>query len=472
MQIGDGLNIDITKAAGQRIAIIGKSGSGKTNTMGVVVEEWIGAGLPATIIDPMAQFRHINTLLPVIVAGRARGADLEIHPGNATALARLAVRERISIVLDMSLYEDDESMGILQVYVETLWSAIFAEENPAPYLLAVDEAQLYAPQQGKTVLSKTIIDVAKRGRHKNLTTVVATQRAASIVKDFLTQATLLVAHRLSFGVDTAVLREQLPLSEKELNGMMRRLQTGEALVIGDVGLVGDVDYLRIQVRAAHRPLTPLQTASPTDTAARGIDEAIRVALRELAAIPAPESAPSQDVEVEKLREQIRALTEINAGLTDKVAAQEQEIAALRLELKHWKTVQQPLHPTQNGHAEDLDIRRQKREINADQRAVKRQERAFERLRIQANAAMNKQWQRDAMLALIAHDRPMATDELVRKIGIRPATWRPPTGLIRLGLVHREGEGWDSCYAFIGRLKFEEDFPDLDAGALVKQLAED
>jgi DNA helicase HerA-like ATPase len=279
IQLSSNLQIDLQKMTGQRLAVIGKSGSGKTHTLRVFAEEWIGAGQPCTIIDPMSNFGNVAVHLPVIVAGRGDGADIQITAANAAGLARMSVETRCSVVIDTSLYTEDETLEVLRVYLEAMWSLLLTQKQPQPYALVIDEAHLFAPQQGSTVLSKTIVDVAKRGRHKKLTTVIATQRAASIEKNFLTQATMLVAHRLTFGVDTKVLTEQLPLKSKDLNGMMRKLNTGEALVIGDSSLLGEADYLQVQIR-------PLMTTQPDDapvsSAAGSVDmAAVRQMLDEL-----------------------------------------------------------------------------------------------------------------------------------------------------------------------------------------------
>lgn len=51
LNIGDNLQLAPEKAYGQRFAVLGKSGSGKTNTLYVLAEEWLRAGWPFTAID-------------------------------------------------------------------------------------------------------------------------------------------------------------------------------------------------------------------------------------------------------------------------------------------------------------------------------------------------------------------------------------------------------------------------------------
>lgn len=464
--LADNLQIDLQRAAGQRLAIIGKSGSGKTYTEGRFIEQWVGAGLPATVIDPMAQFIDLPAILPVILAGRGDGAHIEIKFSNAAALARLSVEHRVTVILDMSLYSDDESMDILEEYLEVMWSVIFVQKSPQPYALVIDEAHLYAPQSGVTPLSKTIIDIAKRGRHKKLTTVVATQRAAAITKDFLTQATLLIAHRLSYGVDTAILREQLPLPAKELNAMMRKMNTGEALVIGDAALVGDVDYLRVQIlprqEIGETPgETPIITGSLTQIA-----DVLR-----LLAENVPFPTANETVEIDRL-------TDETEGLRDVITEREQEIqrwkqiAALAL-IGRCFPMQQRLPmvveietttPAQDEEESDW------RSPLSIQRAKGQQRRRFEKLL--SDIRKMSVSHRALFVWLLEHPgERLNLLKAARRLGYSTTTMmkHPPTGLLNTGLLEREYE-IDGYEYFVRRETLKAQFPDLPLSEMIDDLS--
>src|SRR5687767_13468913 len=108
LHIADNLQIEPGRAVGQRFAAIGKSGSGKTNSLLTFAEEWLGAGWPLTFLDPMAEALALPASYPVVLLGRRKTAHLEITSANAAQLAEFSVKERVSFVLDMSLYSDDE----------------------------------------------------------------------------------------------------------------------------------------------------------------------------------------------------------------------------------------------------------------------------------------------------------------------------------------------------------------------------
>jgi hypothetical protein len=455
IRLADNLQIDLQKAAGQRFAVIGKSGSGKTNTLGVFVEEWVGAGLPATILDPMAQFHTLPVTLPVILAGRGKTAHVEITDENAAMLARLSAIHRVSVVIDLSLYTEDEAMEILRGYLESMWATIFAQENPQPYALVIDEAHLYAPQSGVTVLSKTIIDIAKRGRHKNLTTVVATQRAAAITKEFLTQATLLIAHRLSFGVDTGILQEQLPLPKQELNALMRKLATGEALVIGDAALVGDVDYLRVQVRERRSKTTdaPVSISAPSSNVA----DVLKLLAEN------KKEPDGDDGDPGALRDENRAFKSIIADQDEKIAALRALVSVLvatqRARIQETVVseikINQPDQPA-NGFTNQLVVSRQRGKLAQLVKSIRKVSKP-ERL---------------LFVWLLEHPgRKVNSLDAGPRFGYSYLHLQksPPKKLMEMKLIEREPADRGFDY-FVSREKLAQQFPDLPIDHVVRDLA--
>lgn len=51
MDIASGVQLDINAFIGKSVALLGITGSGKTNTAAVLIEELLGQGLPMTIVD-------------------------------------------------------------------------------------------------------------------------------------------------------------------------------------------------------------------------------------------------------------------------------------------------------------------------------------------------------------------------------------------------------------------------------------
>lgn len=484
--LSDEYVIPLDKLYGQRISVIGQSGSGKTNTLKVTARELRRLGLPVVVIDPMGQFRSLADGVSVILAGRSASADVEIRPDNGAAMAQLVVQHRMSIVVDLSLYDPDEEMAVLTAFLPAFWSAVREQEDPPPSALIIDEAHLYAPQQGVTPISKTIIDIGKRGRHKNLLTMVATQRPADIDKRFLTQSGLLIAHSLKFAVDTRLLQEQLPIAKQELNAMARRLDRGEALLVGDMAFTGDADYLRVQVRAADATSPPPALSPKLREGEQNADlDAFRAALRDLMEVPAEvvgDDGAMAEV-VNDLRDQMKSLQAMIDEMTRMVNAKDQEIAALHVELNKWKQVQQSLPVSPDDAAtptdDEIDARKEKRGDQAVLRARRRQERQFETMRIKLRAVLDRQWKRDALTVLIdagldeGAEGWLSGDDVLRRIGVSASTWSkfPGRALETMRLVERQKQGGEWYYLTDVRDLLPELFPMLDMDVMVQKLRE-
>lgn len=335
-KIADNLQIEAHDVAGKRIGVVGKSGSGKTNSLQHIAELWMDNGWPLIIVDPMGdQLRPLKTAYPVLLAGAQEDDDLLIDPDNAAQIAEFCFRQRLSIVLDMSMHPKKVDMDTLVAFLERFWELTLAQKkaDAQPWALMVDEAQMYAPQRGETLVSPILIDMGKRGRHKNLTMVVATQRPASIQKDFLTQTNMVIWHQIMLGTDTALLQESLPLKTRELNAMMRSFHPGEALVIGDGNLINGEDYLMVQVHRSTTASHDAETRLTGGSELKAIDPSMMEALRKSLSKP-PAATVSSDTlaALRQKDEQIASLKRENLELAQKQQKVKVEIKQVEVPL--------------------------------------------------------------------------------------------------------------------------------------------
>src|SRR5947209_19816062 len=106
---------------GRSVAVLGITGSGKTNTAAVLIEELLTQGLPMTIVDIEGEYWGLKQSYDLLIVGRSEHAELEIGPENAAQLATLSVQRGISIILDLSDYTQDEQYDFLVAYFQSLW---------------------------------------------------------------------------------------------------------------------------------------------------------------------------------------------------------------------------------------------------------------------------------------------------------------------------------------------------------------
>ncbi|WP_336035176.1 helicase HerA domain-containing protein [Halobacterium yunchengense] len=201
---GDRLAFPIVEMLTGRGFVTGKSGSGKSNTTSVVVEELLEAGYPVLIVDTDGEYYGLKEEYELLHAGADEECDIQVSVEHAQKLAHLALEENVPIILDVSGYLDDEEADdLLRETVRHL----FAKEKKLkkPFLLVVEECHEYIPEGGGVgETGNLLIKVGKRGRKHGLGVVGISQRPADVKKDFITQANWLVWHRLTWENDTKV----------------------------------------------------------------------------------------------------------------------------------------------------------------------------------------------------------------------------------------------------------------------------
>ncbi|MFB6268762.1 MAG: helicase HerA domain-containing protein [Halobacterium sp.] len=201
---GERLEFPIVEMLTGRGFVTGKSGSGKSNTTSVVVEELLEAGYPVLIVDTDGEYYGLKEEYELLHAGADEECDIQVGVEHAEKLAHLALEENVPIILDVSGYlDDDEADELLRETVRHL----FAKEKKLkkPFLLVVEECHEYIPEGGGVgETGNLLIKVGKRGRKHGLGVVGISQRPADVKKDFITQANWLVWHRLTWENDTKV----------------------------------------------------------------------------------------------------------------------------------------------------------------------------------------------------------------------------------------------------------------------------
>jgi len=187
----------------------GKSGSGKSNTGGVICEQLLANDHPLLVVDIEGEYYSLKEKYEVLHVGADDEVDLRVGPEHAEKLASLALEQRVPIVLDVSGFLDEDVRDEL---VYNVVRQLFAKEKTLrdPFLLVVEEIHEFVPEQGALDdIGQMLVRVAKRGRKRGLGILGMSQRPANVKKDYITQADWLVWHRLTWSNDTKVVRRVL-----------------------------------------------------------------------------------------------------------------------------------------------------------------------------------------------------------------------------------------------------------------------
>lgn len=218
LKIADNLSLP-HEAVTQTFGILAKRGVGKTYTASVMTEEMLKAGLHVVVIDPIGVWYGLRSSadgksegLPIIIAG-GEHADIPIKPESGELLANLIIDNRLSMVVDVSLFRKGEQIKFMTAFAETLY-----RRNRNALHLVLDEADAFAPQRpmpGEQRLLGAIEDIVRRGRARGLGVTMITQRPSVLNKNVLTQIEVLVALRLTAPIDQKAVDEWVKTNAEE-----------------------------------------------------------------------------------------------------------------------------------------------------------------------------------------------------------------------------------------------------------------
>jgi hypothetical protein len=237
----DGLSLPVIEVLTGRGAIFGKSGSGKSNTASVVVEELLEKGFPVLIVDIEGEYATLSERYEVVTVGDGDDYDhqlFEIDPGN---VVDFCLDQHRPVVIDISeVLEIERAERVITDVLKLLFSREKHENKP--FLVIVEEVHEFLPQQGGLDdIGEMLIRVAKRGRKRGLGLLGMSQRPASVDKNFITQCDWLVFHRLTWENDTRVVKSILGSDYAE---DVKDLGTGSAYLMAD----WEEDIRRVQFR--------------------------------------------------------------------------------------------------------------------------------------------------------------------------------------------------------------------------------
>ncbi len=309
LSISRDLELDLETLIGQCIAILGIRGSGKSNTAGVIFEELLSNNYPMSIVDIEGEYFGLKEKYEVLVVGTGDGVEIEIDAGCAAEIAEVSMEKNVPVVLDLSGFLSDERNELLMEYLSSLWN--LAGTLRRPYIIGIEEAHEFIPQGVKTELKEMIARIALRGRKRGLGAIVVSQRSAKVDKDVLSQAGMLLLHRVVHEVDMRVYSELLPWRKSEVKEIIASLETGNCIFVnGEI-----VRPIYVRERATfHAGFTPSLEAVATP-------ELKQVSASIIEAIERAREGRGRRTRAQELEEQLSRMQE-------RVAERDQRIAEL------------------------------------------------------------------------------------------------------------------------------------------------
>lgn len=232
-----------------RTFIVGKPGSGKSYTAGVVTEELLKKGIPVLIIDVHGEYSSLKVLArtksrkpkanAIDYAERvlefgdtalSPGADLEIGIVESARPEELLVSGQCTILNLRGLKEEQQEALVKNTISKVLEAAIAGKLKP--FYCVLDEAHRFAGREkGDTV--EILKKFTQEGRKFGANLIVITQRPQLLDMTVRSLSGTWVIHRLTDPNDTKIAAESGGLS-KEWEHDINWLESGEAIVTGEI----------------------------------------------------------------------------------------------------------------------------------------------------------------------------------------------------------------------------------------------
>jgi hypothetical protein len=226
-------------AVTQTFLIVGKRGSGKSNTAARFVEQLHHAGIPFVVLDPVDTWWGLKAGLDggrgldVYVFG-GRKADLPLEAGAGALIAEVLCEHRLPMVLSVKHLSGRERSTFMVAFAQTL----FQKWSGGPLHMVLEEAHELAPQsamnarEGEQQMLGAFKRVWKLGRSSGIGGTAITQRPASLSKDITTQSEILIAHRTIGPQDVKAIGEWIKYhgEQSDILAELPSLPTGEAFV--------------------------------------------------------------------------------------------------------------------------------------------------------------------------------------------------------------------------------------------------
>ncbi len=478
---------------GQRLAVLGMSGSGKSHTIKFLLETLAGGeqAIPMSILDLEGEYWPLQAL-GFVVAGEPGDPHVTVpcRVDHAATLARFSVQQGVSVVVSLAHLNRQAVKEFVEAYLAALWDAQRAQKSP--YFLIVEEAQEFVPQSRTSPVADLLTTIFKRGRKYGLGAILASQRSTAVDKDVLTQAGILILHRVLHPADLKIYYDLIPLDRKDAAEQVRKLHIGQAVIVKEGQYLGAAQISAPQLFSGDAAPGSTPTALP---AVRAVDETVLAELRALLAAP----THPEDPEKEGLRRRIADLELANAELQHRV----EELTA---ENEHWQTAAsrikridveaihaerivgldsaEPGKDRQEVHAETapevraagspvearLLAEAEQRRAGMEAAVLKREQREFDRL-LHSIQQTGGAWRSVYAYLLDREGQSFTIRQLARLLAYNSATLykHPPMLLLEEKLLVRKGRGEGIEYRSRTLDLLRERFPNSDPAELWSRI---
>lgn len=232
LDVAGELTLTTEQIASERVAVLGATGSGKSNCIAVLLEQML-PDIPFLIVDTHGEYGSLRGKFNIPIVGTDADADVAAEPEDMAALARYSFENRASLILNLLLVDGEKRIDYVHNFLTTLFdlSKRMSASERRFYGVVLEEAQNFIPEgRVKSPSLAKMKEIALEGRKFGLSIIIASQRASEMSKTVLGQCALVFLHGAYIYADFQQYQGMLPYTLAETKDIALGLETGEAIV--------------------------------------------------------------------------------------------------------------------------------------------------------------------------------------------------------------------------------------------------
>lgn len=201
-------------ALDKHIAILGKTGSGKSNLAKLIAEDLLANDKRVVVIDPTGVWWGLRLMADGSSSGHScvifggQHGDLPLSESHGEAIAKVVSTTSTPAIIDTRTLPQSERTKFFTDFAHTIVAT-----NQGELTLIIDEAHVFMPQAGSGAgkASATMLhagnNLVSLGRGVGLRVILICQRPSKLHKDALTQVETLVSMRFTSPQDQKAIKE-------------------------------------------------------------------------------------------------------------------------------------------------------------------------------------------------------------------------------------------------------------------------
>lgn len=203
---------------GMKTVIVGRSGSGKSFTARVMIEDGLKLGVSFLIIDPQSAYENLEGFTYL-------HAKSQVKDAKKLGVVIAATAKNVVITTKgMTIPEQ-------QNFVKELLEGYRITHRKGIRTIVIDECHKFAPEYNKAASKEEIRSMSQENRSDGLGFIAVEQRTQRLDKTVLSQADLMIIHNLKAKRDLMAIEGYLDDPKADLP-KIKKLKVGQAYFYG------------------------------------------------------------------------------------------------------------------------------------------------------------------------------------------------------------------------------------------------